>query len=634
MDIIEAIDKFISSRIYHYALLINGKWGSGKTYFVKEKLIPHIKKNYDVTYLSLYGLKTTDEISQMLCIQAIKDKVPKVAHDALDSKSGQIATKVLSAFFRGGMNIIGAGDTGIESIVQALPDFDNKVIIFDDLERCGCPMNEVLGYINNFVEHSEASVILVANEAEMGKWQFESNPEMQTLIAMNPNVVVKLHPTMKDLVRDVGDKNNIKKTEFTPEEIECRRKVIFHSNEGYKAIKEKVIGLTINYEPDLKPIFDKLIKDNVVIEPLKSELIANVDWFVETAMKDDHRNLRTFQYFLEKITMIFEATESKYSTIHEIIIRYTFRSSVQYMKGLKMPEWEADYGVQNFGEPRIFFPDQLYGFRFIDDLILTNLIDKDAVNEILTRFARIAEKKGQLTNDPYQLIKNWWISEDHQLKEWLDGIEKNVEAGVYSTELYTDLIHHLAIMKAHNIMNDRCDRIFAAMEAQIKISDPSEIEEMERERFALSGKSAEIFKEKFETIEALISEAKQESEHQKYLRAVEDKTHWAHNLMKASENRGTVIGYSFIYWLEPEQIIELIDESDCKELYYFRLALQSFYDHSIYYEHMRDDYPHLQAVKDGFEKLDKSGWGEVKYAYEGWLMDDFVKYLKRIKPEE
>lgn len=100
------------SELQHYALLINGKWGSGKTYFVRETLIPHIKESdHDVNYLSLYGIRSTDEISRMLCVQAIKNKVP-----VLESKGSQIATKVLSSIFKGGMNMIGVGDTGIEGV--------------------------------------------------------------------------------------------------------------------------------------------------------------------------------------------------------------------------------------------------------------------------------------------------------------------------------------------------------------------------------------------------------------------------------------------------------------------------------------------------------------------------------------
>lgn len=59
MDVITAIDNFIESRMYHYALLINGKWGTGKTYFVKETLIPHINESdRDVYYRYLERIKS------------------------------------------------------------------------------------------------------------------------------------------------------------------------------------------------------------------------------------------------------------------------------------------------------------------------------------------------------------------------------------------------------------------------------------------------------------------------------------------------------------------------------------------------------------------------------------------------
>ena len=244
MDIISAIDRFIDNHMYRYALLINGKWGSGKTYLVKETLIPHIKETkHDVNYLSLYGIKSSDEISQMLCVHAIKDKAPDKVKKALESKSGQIGTKIATVALRVGMNLAGAGEIGIENITELLPNYDNNVIIFDDLERCGCPINEVLGYINNFVEHSEASVILVANEEEIGKWQLDRNPEMQTLIALDPKVNVEMPRSPEEAIWEDSGRQKAEKKSFTQDEIEYRRRALFHSNEEYRALKEKVIGL-------------------------------------------------------------------------------------------------------------------------------------------------------------------------------------------------------------------------------------------------------------------------------------------------------------------------------------------------------------------------------------------------------
>ena len=623
--------------MYHYALLINGKWGSGKTYFVKETLIPHVKRSqFDVNYLSLYGVKSTDEISQMLCVQALKDKTHGIAQKAIDSKVGQITTMMLTAMFKGGMNSVGAGDEDIEGIFKILPNFDNNVIIFDDLERCGCSINVVLGYVNNFVEHSNASVILVANEEEIGKWQLDRNPEIQFLIAMDPRLDVDLSPTTEDFIRDVAHNNpslhKERKNVFTPEEIEYRRKSIFHSNEGYKAIKEKVIGLTVNYEPDLESIFTKLIEDNIKTRTLKEHLLSELDWFVAIARKDDHKNLRTFQYFVEKISMIFEVVGEQYPALHQTIIRYTYRSSVRCMKGQKMPEWDGDYGAQVFGEERILNTDQQLGFKFIDDLIMLNTIDADYVNEVLARFSRLAEKRGQLSNDPSQLIRNWWTSEDEQIARWLDTIEQNVKNGVYSTELYTELLRYIAELKVHHIQTEKCASIFFVMKDFIKKANPNDLEPLDRERFILDGETGKMYRSMCKEVSEILEAGKTRSEKQKYEEAISDAEHWATKLVKASENTGNLQGHSFIYWLEPEEILKRIKESGNAELYQFRNALQCIYDAHVYYERWNDDYEHLKALQKGVRRMDTSDWGEVKKVYQAWIANDIGRYLEKINP--
>lgn len=42
-EIIEVIKSYIAEKLYNYAVMIDGEWGSGKTYFVKEILIPKLK---------------------------------------------------------------------------------------------------------------------------------------------------------------------------------------------------------------------------------------------------------------------------------------------------------------------------------------------------------------------------------------------------------------------------------------------------------------------------------------------------------------------------------------------------------------------------------------------------------------
>ena len=97
------IERFIKDRMYHYALLLDGEWGSGKTYFVREELIPHLEEQGDdVNYISLYGVEKASVVGEMMCIQAIKSKNPKL-EKLLNSKPGQITTIALSAALKTGL---------------------------------------------------------------------------------------------------------------------------------------------------------------------------------------------------------------------------------------------------------------------------------------------------------------------------------------------------------------------------------------------------------------------------------------------------------------------------------------------------------------------------------------------------
>ena len=43
--LIKEIKKYIANDRINYAVLIDGEWGSGKTYFIKEELIPALNND-------------------------------------------------------------------------------------------------------------------------------------------------------------------------------------------------------------------------------------------------------------------------------------------------------------------------------------------------------------------------------------------------------------------------------------------------------------------------------------------------------------------------------------------------------------------------------------------------------------
>lgn len=133
-------------------MLINGPWGSGKTYFIKDLLKRHFRDSSGYVYVSLYGLANTDELDSAL-FEAI--------YPALGWKITKVGTKTAKAaakFF----NV----DSELR-LRDILSKSNASLYVFDDLERSEMPINKVLGYINQFVEHDECKVVILANENEI-----------------------------------------------------------------------------------------------------------------------------------------------------------------------------------------------------------------------------------------------------------------------------------------------------------------------------------------------------------------------------------------------------------------------------------------------------------------------------------
>ena len=61
------IKGYIQEKSYPYAIMIDGSWGSGKTYFVKNQLIPDVKcLNIESIYVSLYGVRNEESITKQI----------------------------------------------------------------------------------------------------------------------------------------------------------------------------------------------------------------------------------------------------------------------------------------------------------------------------------------------------------------------------------------------------------------------------------------------------------------------------------------------------------------------------------------------------------------------------------------
>ncbi|WP_419676122.1 P-loop NTPase fold protein [Aliarcobacter butzleri] len=152
-----------------YAVLLKGKWGSGKTHFINEYK-EHLKTNkHKYIYVSLYGVTSYDKI---------ETKFLEAIYPRLYNKKTIFAGKIAKQLLKATLKIDWDGNQQENAEIEVkIPDLKPEdllntkdyILIFDDLERCSINIINLLGYINFFVEHQSYKVILIANEKELKK---------------------------------------------------------------------------------------------------------------------------------------------------------------------------------------------------------------------------------------------------------------------------------------------------------------------------------------------------------------------------------------------------------------------------------------------------------------------------------
>lgn len=201
----ELISKYLSDYMHNpdpqYAVMLKGKWGCGKSFFVNKWIEEYTNAGEGVSlkpiYVSLYGLKNTSQITE---------SIDRVLHPLLYSKGAELTKKlfkiagkvVLKTSFDVDKN--GSEDISFDATLDSLSILlskdniiGNKLIIFDDLERCLIDMKLLLGYINSFVEHGSCHVILVGDETRVvSRWK-------KTLIEFKEKTVGREFEIMPDV---------------------------------------------------------------------------------------------------------------------------------------------------------------------------------------------------------------------------------------------------------------------------------------------------------------------------------------------------------------------------------------------------------------------------------------------------
>jgi hypothetical protein len=611
-EIKNELNDYIYNVKVKYAILLNGCWGCGKTYFIKEKYIKELEQKYredkknnkKPVYISLYGISDVSQIKNKILLSLIKNtKIQAIL---------PIANVVLEAGsdFVSKITFINNTDRKIKKIVDSLYPINNLVIFFDDLERCPMPINIILGYINELVEHSNIKVIIIADETKIGKSNYESNLELKYLVALSTN--------LKALEKDKGKEYPITGTTnenkvFSKDDVISRATYLFNENNIYNEVKEKLIGKVIHYNGDIDNIYDMFADEILTEENAKKTAIENKKFVLDYLDKEKNYNLRTLQFVFQSFNRLVKETNPYISSdkIKNLYLKdlfeYCLRKSFYMKRGKNAYNWKDNqvYGevyLDNDIEQNVY-NSYITGFRFVDDYLMDSYIDKDLIKLTLEKYIKAITEANKNPNDPLYKLNNYWTISEKDLKIIVNKLYEKISKNCYELESYSQIVRYLSSIEEMNISKETIKKIIKKMEDNI---EQNIVKGSFYEDIMFDGNNSVyiIYEKNIKKIRLLIK-IKEKNDNQDLIKEIYNCKNWGSEFKAFCEKNGGrfIKEKKFAYMLDFEMIEKNIRKKEISEIYQFWYGLQKVYGSSNVKEFYQNDKEELAKFNDELNKI-------------------------------
>ena len=443
-ELVESILDYVRADYTDYAIMINGEWGSGKTYFWNHKIKDKIEslqlngKKYTTIYMSLYGISNLEEISKKIFIETtqLMDKNLKKYMDSHHQTN-------IPEYAKTGLdmaNVFGVSKNGDKIDYERFFSTDDKVLCFDDLERANVDVVDILGYINNFVEHDHIKTIIICNEKELATKFKSSNIEMKTFIATY-------------LLDKQGDLNKTDKPMV--EKIREKIEYVFDKANDYERIKEKLIGETFEYAPKFNYIINGLLMRYENNKDLIRFLRENQNLIIATFNKSGTRNLRILKHALNDFSKVFENVNRLYPNTNlrvlQTMLIFTIAVSFEIKAGKitkdkfvnieSNEEYKAilvssrvlmdnrQFYIKEFDNNYYFnFKSDYRFFKFIESYVRTRIFDMKALKKDMEAIINTIDTE-KLPGYKRLLTEEYWKISDEQFPGIIEEVLEDVKKG-------------------------------------------------------------------------------------------------------------------------------------------------------------------------------------------------------------
>lgn len=398
IELNEFIKNYLENDNTGRAIMLNGKWGSGKSYYINNVLIPYLKRKecgkHKCAVVSLYGLNDISEISKSIYISLrtikklykIKKKKEKNQKRKKVNKSNGsevlasagVAGKIIAKTIMNGIMSkvgfeIGQSNKDFKKVYKSI-NLNKKLVIFEDVERSGIDLIEFMGFVNNLTEQDGVKVLLVANENE--------------------------------LTKTVNSEN---KKEYTPE------------TKRYLEVKEKTIGDTINFQCNFEESI-KSIYNNFPVDIFKDySKTENINYILKNVLQKKDINFRLVIFACQKITNILN-----YIQKHNIDLNKDFKNCIVYSilaythseEYKEKMYFDFQYFSQSFGTQDEPLPKFAYNY------IINQTLKKEEIEECQQEFFKFKRFRRNNIKSPkeFSVIYEFETHTETEIKNALNEI--------------------------------------------------------------------------------------------------------------------------------------------------------------------------------------------------------------------
>lgn len=411
----------------NFALFINGDWGIGKTYFIKNNFLFEIEDDNKIKkeYLSVYDKHSLKEIKNIIITTIFKN---------IDAKSLKITNGLknivsnLDIPYVKSENIVSSindylDQSSLDKIQEELTQNNEKtVIIIDDIERLKDDVNikEFLGFIRNtLLDSFGCKVILIGNDEEMKDerkkdWDYYREKVISRTLEFPNNLdigIEMLEPVIINPDQDTeDDKENLKKLINTS--LENKEKILNAKKYKLSTLNLRTLNLVLT---DYKNIYDTLSDKE------KNQKRTRLSLFISLfILHNEYRNSNINKSELQQLNLAniisFSNSETnKARSIEEFIFILYFKDN---------------YLVKTYSS----FSKELKRY------ILYGLFDKDNYQRDLNNsFSNEDPEK-----DTLNILRNFFLYDENTLcknqENAVEIITKNEKTFEYRLNLYVNLL--------------------------------------------------------------------------------------------------------------------------------------------------------------------------------------------------